>query len=271
MKNLPENNAATLRMQQMLQLLRANYLAELPDRINDINELEHCALALRQAADFTQQFEELYRKLHSLKGGAGTYGLQIISTICHQLEESLTDVAGDGGKIDDDFLDRCVAYFDLMRLALKEAAGGKTSFPEVEAALAAMLPVATSASLTALLVESSKVNSTLYLAVLKDLPIRFSVVESGYEALGLLLHSRFDLLITGQETPLLNGIALIAAVRLNQRINRDIRAILITSSIFVHGIPPEAQPVALINRDERIKAELLREVQNCVRGYDKPA
>lgn len=244
--------------QLMMQQLRANYLAELPDHVN---ELEQLTLGLsKQSDDYAQQYGELYRKVHSLKGSAGTYGLQIVSTICHQMEDSLAHIANDRSKVDDNFLDRCLAYFDLMRSAISSAVQGKTSFPEIEAALAAMRDTSADRRLAVLLVEPSKVNSRLYFGVLKNLPIQFSVVDSGYAALGLLLHSQFDLLITGYETPLLNGLALIAAVRLNKGANQDIHAILLTSSNNLQ-IPPVAQPVTVISRNVHIGAELLREVQ----------
>lgn len=256
-----ENNAAMLYAQQMLLQLRANYLAELPDHVN---ELEQRTLGLvKHSDDYPQYYGELYRKVHSLKGGAGTYGLHIVSTISHQLEDTLAYVANDKGKVDDNFLDRCIAYFDLMRSAINGALQGKTTFPEIEAALAAMRDAAAEKHLTTLLVEPSKVNSKLYFAVLKNLPIQFSVVDSGYAALGLLLHSQFDLLITGYETPSLNGLALVAALRLNKGLNQDISAILLTSSENL-DIPFQAQPLKVIRRDTHIAAELLREVQQII-------
>lgn len=263
MSNPSENNAAMIHAQQMMQQLRANYLAELPDRIN---ELEQRALSLKRTEGFAQEYEELYRKIHSLKGGAGTYGLQIVSTICHQMEDSLAYIANDSSKVDDNFLDRCIEYFDLMRLAIKGAVQGKTAFPEVEAALAAMRAAVADRRLTALLVEASRVNTALYLGMLKSLPVQFSIVNSGYEALGLLLHSHFDLLITGHETPSLNGVALIAAIRLNQGVNKDIHAILLTSSSNL-SVPSEAQPVTTIIRDGSAGAELFREVQSYLREH----
>lgn len=261
MPNPSDNNAALIRAQQMMKQLREGYLAELPERVN---ELEQLALDLKLAGNFVQQYDELYRKTHSLKGGAGTYGLQIISNICHQLEGSLTSIANDSSKADDIFIDRCIAYFDLMRSAIKGATQGKTSFPEIEEALTGMRTSATGKRLTALLVEHSRMNSTLFQGMLKDLPVTFTVVDSGYAALGLLLHDHFDLLITGNETPMLNGMALITAVRLNQGMNHDICAILLTSSTGLQ-IPQEALPVIVINRDAHIAAGLHDEVQGYLR------
>lgn len=268
MTNPSDNNAAILRAQQLMQQLRLNYLDELPERVD---ELEQRALALKESEDFVPQFEELYRKTHSLKGTAGTYGLQIITSICHQLEESLVFIANDRLKVDDAFLDRCMVCFDLMRLAIRGAVQGKTSFPDVEQALTTMRALASDKDKrsTALLVEPSKFNCALYLGVLKNLPIRFSVVGSGYEALGLLLHKPFDLLITGFETQSLNGVALITALRLNPGVNQDIPAILLTSSSGIK-IPLSAQPVSVLSRDEHIGEALHNDVQGCLGGVLRP-
>ncbi|MDO9052360.1 MAG: Hpt domain-containing protein [Gallionella sp.] len=260
-----ENNAALIRAQQLMQQLRLSYLAELPERVN---ELEQRTLALNQSDDFSGQFEALYRAIHSLKGGAGTYGVQIVSTISHQLEDVLAHFVSESGKLDGETLDRCIAYFDLMRLAIKETVQGKTSFPDVDSALIALRDTLRNHSLSALLVEPSRVNSTLYLGMLKNLPIHFSVVASGYEALGLLLQSHFDLLITGNETPVLNGVALITALRVNQGINQNIRAILVTSSKNL-SIPSAAQPLTLIGRDEHAAKALLNEAQRYLENCDK--
>lgn len=259
--DLSGENASEINARRLLQQLRVNYLAELPDRIED---LEQRTLNLQHTSEFSQQFDDLCRKVHSLKGSAGTYGLQIISTICHQLEDTLAPISND--KVDEDFLDSCISYFDLMRAVILQAQLGQSVFPEIESSLANMRFRLTSTNLDALLVESSKVNSTLYMGALKSLPVKFSVVTSGYEALGLLLHKHFDLLITGYETTPLNGLALISAIRLNRGINQNITAILLTSSMNI-DIPALSQPVTVLNRDSHTGAELFRMLKYDVKAH----
>lgn len=196
---MPQTENNIYRAQQMMLQLRKNYLLELPEQVD---ELEQRVLGLAHAVDFVQAFEELYRKTHSLKGTAGTYGMQIISVICHQFEESLERIEGDRSNVDDDFVDRCIACIDLMRLAIEGAVQGKTSFGGIERALALLCAEQAGQLLTGLLVESSRFNAALYRGTLKNLPINFTVVESGFDALGLLLHKPYDLLITGYETTL---------------------------------------------------------------------
>ena len=48
-------------------------------------------LKLEENAEDHESFEDLFRRVHSLKGIGGTHDLRIITTICHKLEDQLTD------------------------------------------------------------------------------------------------------------------------------------------------------------------------------------
>lgn len=259
------NNNVLSAAQQVMQRLKADYLAEMPERLNSLEEM---ALQLSHVTDFPKIYDDFYRKTHSLKGSAGTYGLPVISAICHEMEENLS-VAGQQGKGDDALVDRCLGFIDLMRKVAGGASQGQSTFSEIEAALGGMRAARIGKRFTALLVEPSRVNTTLYLGVLKGLPVEFSVVESAYSALELLLHSRFDLVITGYETPMLNGAALIAAMRLSGGNNALTPSILITSNPDL-AIPPSVGPSTILCRDGRIAANLLETVRGIV-NQGKPA
>lgn len=85
-------SAGLPKAQQLLQQRKASYLVELPERIN---ELEQLVLGLSRTDEFAQRFEERCHKMHSLKGSAGIYGIPMDSAICHQLEEMLNTVKCD--------------------------------------------------------------------------------------------------------------------------------------------------------------------------------
>jgi HPt (histidine-containing phosphotransfer) domain-containing protein len=254
------NTDGLSKAQQVMQRLKADFLAEMPERLNN---LEQIALQLHLDDTFSQVFDELYRKTHSLKGSGGTYGLPVVSAICHEMEEGFSSHASLSGKSDEQLVDRCLGYIDLMRQVTMRASQGQTMFPEIEATLSSLRAARVGQRFTALLVEPSRVNTTLYLGVLKGLPIEFSVIDTAYAALELLLHSRFDLLITGYETPLLNGAALIAAMRLCGCPNESSHAILITSNPDL-PIPPPLGPDLVLPRDGRIAVNLLESVRGVV-------
>ena len=71
--------------QQMLLQLRKTFLEDMPEKLD---RLESLLLEIEKNGDGGEVFNELYRIVHSLKGSGGTHGLHIITTICHQLEDS---------------------------------------------------------------------------------------------------------------------------------------------------------------------------------------
>ncbi|MDP2169356.1 MAG: Hpt domain-containing protein [Rhodocyclaceae bacterium] len=258
----------TAAMQQKLAKLKANYLAELPERLD---ELEQLALQLGQAEPAPQALGELCRKTHSLKGSAGSYGLAIITDICHQMEDILSACPTDATRLAAEQVDGCLVHIDLMRKAQVEAAAGADTFAELERALEALRGRLPGKRLTGLLVETSKVNTLLYLNALRALPIEFTVVDNGYVALGQVLQQKFDLLISGQLLPVLNGTALIAAVRLSGSDNRCIPAILV-SAAPLQPLPAALAPDQVLTRDAGIGDALLHSVRDLLRarGQENP-
>jgi len=249
-----------LDVQAMLRQLRASYLAEMHERLG---EIESDVLALERTDRFGETFERCYRRVHSLKGSAGTYGLPIISKISHQLEEHLNLFAGDRAHLSAELLDRCLAHIDLMRKAQTAAQGGAEHFNDIEEALHALRGMLLDNRLSVLIVEVSKVNIKLCKEILKDYPVHVTVLDSGYQALELLLHQKYHLLITGLEVKLLNGLALVAAVRMSARSNQDIQAILLTSS----KLPPlkrNVDPNFIVARDSQFSENLTRAIESSI-------
>lgn len=62
-------------MQELLEKLKKNYLAELPDKIEEISEF------LQQ-----EDFEQLKNSFHKLKGSGKTYGIPEISDLSLVIE-----------------------------------------------------------------------------------------------------------------------------------------------------------------------------------------
>jgi len=84
-------------------------------------------LALETTSDDRQPFNELFRGVHSLKGSGGTHGLGIITTVCHELENLLTetDVKNGFGAV---FATRALAYVDILRRIEKVARQSQPDF-----------------------------------------------------------------------------------------------------------------------------------------------
>lgn len=256
-----ETNKPPVDVQAMLRQLRATYLDEMDEKLVGI---ETDILALERTDHFQEVIERGYRKVHSLKGSAGTYGMPIISKICHQLEEYVGLIANDRAKLTPEILERCLQHIDLMRQAQKAAKQGGEHFNDIEDELLGLRSALLGNRMSVLIVENSKVNIKVCTEIMKQYPVHVTVLDSGYQALELLLHQKYRMLITGLEVKLLNGLALVAAVRMSGRSNQDIPAILITSS----KLPPlkrNVDPNFIVARDSQFSGNLTNAIESCIK------
>ncbi len=263
MSNPPSKSP--LDVQAMLRQLRANYLEEMDEKLGAV---ESDLLALERTDRFGEVFERAYRKVHSLKGSAGTYGLPIISKICHQLEEHLNLFGSEPEHFTPELLDRCLAHIDLMRKAQDEAKQGAEHFNDIEEGLYALRGLLLGNRFSALIVEMSKVNIKLCTEIMKGYNAHVTVIDSGYQALELLLHQKYQLLITGMEVKLLNGLALVAAVRMSARSNQDIQSILLTSS-KLPSLKRNVDPNFIVARDSHFSQNLTRAIESCINSLQE--
>lgn len=245
----------------MLRQLRINYLAQMNEKLSAI---EADLWALERTDRFSEMFERAYRRVHSLKGSAGTYGLPIMTKICHQLEEHLNLFASESKRLNPELLNRCLAHIELLRKAQEAAKHGAEHFNDIEEGLHELRGLLLGNRFSALIVEVSKVNIRLCTEIIKGYNAHVTVIDSGYQALELLLQQKYQLLITGMEVKLLNGLALVAAVRMSARGNQDIQSILLTSS----KLPPlkrNVDPNFIVARDSQFSENLTRAIETSIR------
>ena len=251
--------------QQLLEELKKRYLRDLPETLG---EIERAILQLDRASDFEEAFNDLYRRVHSVKGTAGTHGLAIITAICHQAEEALGEIAGHAEKATPALIDKTLAYVDLMKSAQEALLTGRERFPEIESRLEHLAHEKGALEFRGIIVEATRFNINLYLGLLKDLPIKFTVIDNGYQALERLLHEKFDILICGMELKQLNGLAMIAALRLSDSVNRNLASILLTSSKDLD--PPKGiGPNHLLLRDHSMPQKLYDAAGNTIEQHRK--
>jgi HPt (histidine-containing phosphotransfer) domain-containing protein len=241
--------------QRLLRELRAGFLVDLPEQLDDIESL---VLNLEQDQNSLQAtssvYDELYRHIHSLKGRAGTHGVDIISLISHQFEDALSGLHN-GQSITRTHIDCFLKYVDLTRQATELAHNEKADFSELKATLEIIRSQLKQGRKLVLIVEGSHFMSSLYQDSLRPLPFDISTLDDGLEALGWLLREKYDLVIMGGETKSLNGTALLYALRATQGINRNIKTIMVTSSEksqFADGM----QPDILLTKNQSLATQL---------------
>ena len=241
--------------QALLKGMREDFLAELPERCDSCDEL---ILTLEKSPGDRDAFNELYRGVHSLKGSGGTHGLSIITSLCHQLENLLSD-ADAQEDFNAPFASRALAYVDLLRQVEVVAKQDKPDYSTIEAELEALRQLTLQRRKAGLIAESSTAMAGLYQKALEALPLQLTVVGDGMTALARLLHEPYDFVIVGRELKELNGIALMAAVRSAQSPNPNIPAILVSSKS--DAIPDHVRFSATLSRDQKLAGNLVAAVR----------
>jgi CheY-like chemotaxis protein/HPt (histidine-containing phosphotransfer) domain-containing protein len=252
---MPQDNDTTT-VEKLLASLRRSYLAEMPDKCDDLEDL---VMRLDRAETFEATFKELYRQVHSTKGSAGTHGYSQLSAICHHIEDVLNLVAHSPQKVTPVIVDALLGLVDLLRSTTAAFHAGLVDEGSLEAALAALRARVFPARFRGLYVDASKLSARLCHDALEGLPCTLTVVNDGVQALQRLLQEKFDFVITSKELPQLNGIALTCAVRSAETANSDIRAILLTSKDNV-SLPWPGLFDRVLKKDKTISSNLRRVV-----------
>lgn len=247
-------------IQFLLLGMRKRFLDELPERCDGFDNL---ILALEATPDDGEAFNELFRRVHSLKGSGGTYGLPILTTVCHHLENLLSETAAHERKAGA-FATRALAYVDLLRRVEEPGRSENPDYAAIEADLEALRQSALQSRRAGLIAESSAVMAQIYRQALAGLPVQLSVVGNGLTALERLLREPFDFAVVGRELKELDGIALVAALRASQAANRNIPVILVTSNRT--DIPAHARFTAILSRDQDLAANLAAALRPVLRA-----
>ncbi|WP_338845520.1 Hpt domain-containing protein [Massilia sp. W12] len=237
-------------IQAMLQKLRDNYLAEMPDRLE---QLESLVLSLERGGFDADTFHELYRQVHSLKGSGGTYGLHVLTAICHPFEDFLSLASENQDLQALDFANISLEYLDIMRHVTERLRQRPDMAFDVDALLARVRKPAQSAAYHVLLVENSSTVIKLASKVLQRNNFHISVEGDGYQALGRALSERFDLLLTAQEVRMLNGGALIAALKLNHMLRLPKLVLMTANPALQNGL---IQPDYTLCKDDQLSTRL---------------
>jgi len=250
--------------EHLLLELRKGYIDELPSKFE---LLEHQILSFQTSSNL-DQYADFCRNVHSLKGSSGTYGLNIVGTICHQLEDQMRSLNMGETSIDSTVVDIWLELIDLMRFALRMIEEEQVEIEEVEDRLIEIQNRFYPNDLTALLVNSSDFNTNLCENILEDMGVRVVSLTNGYVALGRLLEQKFDLLVTSNEVEGLCGRSLVAALKLNPGRNQTISQILITSKNELLASSDSA-PDYVILRDEKYIENLTACFKRIVKNLKK--
>lgn len=96
-----------------------------------IGELEHLVLKLESNKNDQSIVEQVFRVMHSLKGGSAMFGFTLIDQFTHLLENIYDKIRAGEARVTDDILDVTLNAVDHLRLLIDET---NENFPELAAA-----------------------------------------------------------------------------------------------------------------------------------------
>jgi len=221
----PNINDALLKMQ-------AKYVSELPGKLDDLEDL---CMAFTTGESKDVKLLALSHLVHSIKGSAGTFGVSIVSTICHRFEDRINEIKEDTPEEDRSFIDDALRYIDLIREAVGLVRENETDFTAIEEKLDGLaLPVGTEPReavrpLSLLVADSARTTAVMLRAHLGDAAITVVGEDTDLGALKRLMDERFDVVVCGLGIGLIGGLGLICALKLSDGRSRDAMTVLLTS------------------------------------------
>jgi chemotaxis protein histidine kinase CheA len=241
-------------IEALLANLKREFIAELPTRFQEMEEL---ILGLST----NNNYAEIYRNVHSLKGSGGTHGIEILSFACHQLEEELERLHKDNSITKTSSINILLEYLDLLKSIQEAELDKKDNSKEVRDHLKLLRDKTVGEAIEVLIIEPSKSFSVLLSQILSELSVNITVTDNGIKGLQLLLNRTFQVVISAFETRSLNGLAVIAAAKSQRRYQK-----LGLTTIVISSNAPEFEASSLapdycLKRNEKLDETLAKIIQ----------
>lgn len=219
------------------ELETTRFLSDFP---SELETLENLILNLTRNKSSMPDLTHILRFSHSLKGAAGGYGLHLIVTIVHRMEDSLHYLNITNPSIDE-LIDQLLHHKDYLEktwIAYKEKDLDKLLKIRIELGLNESSSKSSKDALEInikmpyriLLIEPSKVIVKSIINHLQTRQVEVASLKDGYEALGRLLNEPFDLIVTSGQIPTIDALRLLQILSIVPNPNRETQVIVLSSS-----------------------------------------
>lgn len=245
-------DSRVVQFQAMLAGLRQQFLKELDERCG---QCEGWTLMLEKQPDDQETLASLHREVHSIKGGGGTHGLPLVTTLCHHLEDRLAYAVNEVQGLPDACND-VLALLDMIRVVAREELTGHTQHAAVDTQLASLLNRGEHRALRVLVGDDSVMLHQLCHMILKKNEKLLTYVDDGIAAITQCMHQPFDLLVLGRELKGIGGVGVLAAVRAVQGRNQQTPAVLVSSRAI--DLPALIVRCRVLPRDNQLIPQLTR-------------
>jgi DNA-binding response OmpR family regulator len=236
---------------------KAEFITNLPKLINSLSSsLDELHGRKKSEVDLSV-LSNLVRELHNIKSVAGSYGIDfIVSAIRNVLDHTSGIYDLDEGDYLD--LDLTKKIFELLNNFLQNYQDDEVHHEELDSLLRS-----DTSKKRVLIVENDEKLIGHFKEIFEKRKISYSVVSSGIEAFNRLLNEKYDLLLTDLHVGKLDGPSLIAATRVSNGINKEIKTIMLSVSYF-DLLPSISMPDFFISKNENILSELASSIDKFI-------
>lgn len=235
------------------------YLSEFQE---EINEVEVLIFEFSNPQKINDSKLELTRLIHSMKGTAGSYGFELLSLICHKIEDQLLTAVGQNV---DTLIDSLLGLNDKLSEVLKYyKENDQNKLNEAKLRLLGKLldkktpkqqtndelsPNMLHQKGSILICENSRFLLNTLATQASAFDVEISYAKDGYDALGRMLVERFDLVIISKHIPVIEALPLIKTITA-LRNTSGMQFVLITSSSDKPDL--ESKDTLYIQKDEHL-------------------
>lgn len=240
----------------ILKQLAVEYAEQMDDTLN---ELEASVVAFSKSVSVSL---DLKRNVHSMKGAGASFGIQIVTSVCHQFEDQLTTVK-EGQIPDQSLVDDFLIYVDMLRSSRNVVLDAglsddqrREAFDKIQRRLGEMSGAGQRKIIVA---DESRSIRPLVDATFKAVNARVVFVDDGMVALTRCLLDKIDLLVVAGKLKTIDGAGVIAALKLSGRSDIPVCALPTSSGKDKSAINPGPDLIVGRTADALTKLpELLR-------------
>lgn len=245
--------------------LQDEYAHELPELIDLI---EKNLIKLEERVDMDASLKDLKRVVHSIKGTAGSYEFGWVSSLCHQFEDHLDDIIESCLDLPKDRAQEFFNYIDLFRKYvndfLKQSVDEELYTKSLLSLRNIDLPKGEDEPKKVLIIESASTLLKAYKLLISSLNMSYATAMSGREGFERMLIEKYDYLITGHATGLVDGPCLIAISKVFNGESKGVKTIL-TTSVDELSLVPEQKPDFLVEK----KLGMMEKIKFILQGIEE--
>lgn len=238
--------------------------------VDDLDQIEGSLVK----DDFSNDdVKEVFRTIHSLKGGASSHEMTTLGTICHHFEDFISSHLSKSPS-ESQSIDHALKYVDLLRNIVRDYKDNNQSNFQKYADIMAELRVGDVEKHIeykgrVLVVEGTTTMANIIKKGLSSTGYDCTLTKNGLAAFNRLVTEKFDVLITSLNIEQLDGISLITAVKSTNNMNANIPTIVISASTNIKDrFPKEFRPSYIIEKNTQLMGNLAGILEKSISGEE---